>query len=340
MLVEDRTIAEEHSVGAHAGPLAHVPAVSVLIPVRNNAAYLPLALESLAAQSFADFETVVVDNGSSDGTREILRDWTRREPRLRAFRLRRPGLARSLNFAASKARAPLLARLDGDDVAMPDRLAVQVAALRAQPGLGLLGSAADLIDSRGRRIGELSRPLGDPDLRAFLRSGCGFVHSTVMMRRDIFLAAGGYREGLNVAEDYDLWLRMAEHTGIANLPERLVSYRIHDESVTARGPVRQALAVACVAAAGEARRRGMPEPFLRGIPALRRALPLLGMSPPAFRRHLRFSALRLIVSHHYLALPLPARFKAALRGGAIRLGLRPFYLLALRSVLALARPGA
>jgi len=336
MLIEERAIAEELVPGERPAP-DRVPAVSVLMPVRNCAAYLPLALESLAAQSFEDFEIIVVDNGSSDATRAILRDWSRREPRLRAFRLRRPGLARSLNFAAAKARAPLLARLDGDDVALPQRLAAQVEAMRARPSLGLLGSAAELIDSRGRRIGAIDRPVGDSELRDFQRSGCGFVHSSVIMRSEAFAAAGGYRKGLNVAEDYDLWLRMAERGEIANLPDRLVRYRIHTQSSTARKPVRQAVAIACVTAASEARRRGLPEPFFRGIPELRKALPLLGMTPAGFRRHLRLTALRLVVSHYYLAMPLPTQLKAALRGGAIRLGLRPLYLLALRSAVALSR---
>lgn len=316
---------------------ARPPAVSVLIPVRNCASYLDEALESLAAQTFTDFEIVVVDNGSSDGTRDILRAWARREPRLRAFRLRRPGLARSLNYAASKARAPLLARLDGDDIAAPGRLAAQVRAMRARPALGLLGSGAEMIDSLGRPIGALDRPTADAAVRRFLRAGCAFVHSSVIMRRETFLAAGGYRKGLNVAEDYDLWLRMAEHCEIANLPDRLVSYRVHVGSATARKPVRQAVAVACVTAAAEARRLGRPEPFFRGIPELRKALPLLGMSPAGFRRHLRLTAFRLHVAHAYLALPLPARLKASLRTGAIRLGLRPLYLLGLRSALSLAR---
>jgi hypothetical protein len=265
-----------------------------------------------------------------------VRAWARREPRLRAFRLRRPGLARSLNDAADKARAPLLARLDGDDIAAPGRLAAQVAAMRARLELGLLGSAAELIDSLGRPIGALDRPLSDSGVRQFLRTGCAFVHSSVIMRREIFLAAGGYRKGLNVAEDYDLWLRMSEHSQIANLPDRLVRYRLHVQSATARKPVRQAVAIACVTAAAEARRLGRPEPFFHGIPELRKALPLLGMTAAGFRRHLRLTAFRLYVSHAYLALPLPAWLKAALRGGAIRLGMRPLYVLGLRSILSMA----
>jgi hypothetical protein len=157
------------------------------------------------------------------------------------------------------------------------------------------------------------------------------------MRREIFLAAGGYRKGLNVAEDYDLWLRMAEHAEIANLADRLVRYRVHVESATARRPVRQAVAIACVTAASEARRLGKPEPFSRGTPELRKALPLLGMTPRSFRRNLRLTALRLAVARHYLTLPLPTRFKSILRSAAIRAGLRPLYVLALRSALLLAR---
>ncbi len=334
MLAETQSNLESPGNGGGSEP---APAVSVLIPVRNCALYLDAALESLAAQTFGDFEIIIVDNGSSDGTGAVIAAWTRREPRLRAFRLERPGLSASLNFAASKARAPLLARLDGDDVALPERLALQVEAMAKRPALGLLGSSAELIDSAGRHVGTLDRPLTDPDLRKFLETGCGFVHSSVMMRRSAFDSAGGYRSGLNTAEDYDLWLRMAERCEIANLPDRLVRYRVHRQSSTARRPVRQAVAIACVAAAAEARRRGLPEPFAGGIPELRKALPLLGMSPAGFRRHLRLSAVRLIVSQSYLALPLPTAFKAALRSGAIRLGLRPLYLLALRSGLALSR---
>src|SRR5687768_13836089 len=197
MLAE--TQSDDDRTGSGEGSRA--PAVSVLIPVRNCAPYLDSALESLAAQTFRDFEIVIVDNGSSDGTDAVIAAWAKREPRLRAFRLERPGLSESLNYAASKARAPLLARLDGDDVAHPDRLALQVEAMRTRPSLGLLGSAAELIDSSGRYVGALDRPVTDAALRRFLETGCGFVHSSIMMRRAAFDAAGGYRKGLNRSEE-------------------------------------------------------------------------------------------------------------------------------------------
>ncbi len=325
MLVEAHIAA----TGERIGDAVPAPAVSVLIPVRNGAAYLGAALESLAAQTWTDFEIVVVDNGSSDRTAFILRDWARREPRLRFFSLDRPGVSASRNFAAARARAPLLAYLDADDVALPHRLAVQVAAMNARPSLALLGSAAELIDSNGSRIGSLRRPLDDARLREFQRSSSGFIQSSVIMRRESFLAAGGYREGLRFAEDYDLWLRMAERGRIANLAQPLVRYRMHANGATARGPARQALAIHSVDAAREARRLGTAEPFLRGVPLLRIAAPLLGLTPAHYRRQLRLTALRLGLARRYQALPLPRFVKGAVRLAAIRLGLRRPIVLAL-----------
>lgn len=315
------------------------PAVSVLMAVRNGAAYLDESLASLAEQTFEDFEIVVVDNGSTDGTAGIIREWTRREPRLRVFRLDHRGVSASRNMAAAKARAPLFAQLDADDLALPHRLARQVAVMNARPLLALLGSAVELIDARGRRIGSLRRPLGDAKLRSFLREGCAFVHSSVIMRRDAFFAAGGYRAGLERAEDFDLWLRMAGQGELANLAEPLVRYRMHDLSTSARGAIRQAIAIGCVGAAREARRLGRPEPFYRGVPLLRAAPPLLGLTPGAFRRHVRLTALRLAVSRNYLKLPVPPAVKGAIRACAIRLGFRGVYLLALRLLLAFSRLG-
>jgi hypothetical protein len=313
------------------------PAVSVLMAVRNGAAYLDESLASLAAQTFENFEIIVVDNGSTDGTAGILRDWARHEPRLRAFRLEHRGVSASRNLAAAKARAPLLAQLDADDLALPNRLAVQVAAMEERALLVLLGSAAELIDAHGRRIGSLRRPPDNAELRSFLREGNGFVHSSVMMRRDAFLAAGGYRTGLARAEDFDLWLRMAGQGEMANLVQPLVRYRLHDLSTTARGPVRQAIAIECVGAAREARRLGRPEPFVRGVPLLRAAPQPLGLTPSAFRRDVRLTALRLAVSRNYLRLPVPPAVKSAIRAGAIRLGFRGVYVLALRVLLGSSR---
>ncbi|HZF96273.1 MAG TPA: glycosyltransferase family A protein, partial [Allosphingosinicella sp.] len=132
----------------------HIPSISVIIPVHNGENYLEEALASLAVQTFADFEIIVADNASTDATPDILGRWSVREPRLRTLRLDRNRLAASLNRAADIARAPILARLDADDIARPDRFERQHAALRERPSVGLIGSSATLLDGGGRRLGE------------------------------------------------------------------------------------------------------------------------------------------------------------------------------------------
>src|SRR5262249_12286060 len=152
-----------------------IPAVSVLMAVRDGASYLDQALASLAAQDFFDFEIVLIDNGSRDGTARIVADWISREPRLRAVRMERPGLARSLNHAAALARAPYLARLDSDDVCLPARLGMQYAAMQSHPRLGLLGAFVEVIGGAGRKLRNRELPARDAELKRFLRAGNPFV---------------------------------------------------------------------------------------------------------------------------------------------------------------------
>jgi hypothetical protein len=161
-----------------------------------------------------------------------------------------------------------------------------------------------------------------------------------MFRRDAYDRAGGYRKGLNCVEDYDLWLRMSEVTLIANLPDILVRYRIHRASMSSRLPLRLALAETCVRAAQKARQRGEPEPFVAGVPKLRRAHELLGMPAEASRRELRLHARRDLFYLRYLALPMPPRLKWAVRHAALALGLKPFYLRLLGGLRRRASPAA
>jgi hypothetical protein len=274
--------------------------------VRNGAPFLEAALASLAAQDFEDFEIILVDNGSRDRTVDIIADWTRREPRLRPFRLEHPGLARSLRYAASLARAPLLARLDSDDIALPSRLRMQHAAMVANPSLGLLGTAVEVIDLHGQTIGERRPPLTDDAIKRFLTEGNPFVHSSMMMRRDAYDRAGGYREGLRLCEDFDLWCRMAEVTEVANLAAPLVRYRLHGGCLSFRQASRMALTETCIIAARRARHLGEPEPFDRGMPKLRHALGLLGVR----REEMLHRALKAATGSARLALEFGERARS------------------------------
>jgi glycosyltransferase involved in cell wall biosynthesis len=268
------------------------PAITVVIAVRNPGRFLQPTLRSLADQSFKDYEAIVVDNGSDDGTDRILAEWAAKDDRISVYPYRSIGLARCLNYGASLARAPLIARLDGDDILLPDRLAVQHARMSKDASLGLLGACVDLIDGEDRLLGRRRLPLTDAELRGFLRTGNPFVHSTMMMRKSAFDAVSGYRIGLRICEDFDLWCRMATVTRMANCEEVLARYRIHESSMSAGRPVRVAIADTCIIAAARARESGRPEPFVSGRPKLRHALSILGIS----RDEIRYRVLKTVVS--------------------------------------------
>jgi glycosyltransferase involved in cell wall biosynthesis len=187
--------------------------------VRDGAGHVRAAVESVLGQTAGDLELLVVDDGSTDGTPDILS--AVRDPRLRLERQPPRGLTRSLNRALALTSAPLVARLDADDVALPERLARQLAFLDAHPDTGLLGSAATERDAAGASR-TVRPPEDDAAIRRALIRRNVFVHSTVMMRRAVVERVGGYDETLPVAQDYDLWLRLARVTRVANLPDVLV----------------------------------------------------------------------------------------------------------------------
>lgn len=208
-----------------------VPAVSVIMAVHNGAAWVAEAVRSVLDQTMPDLELIVVDDASSDGTAGILAGLA--DPRLRVQRTERLGLARALNEGLRLARAPLVARLDADDVAAPDRLARQVAFMQARPEVGVLGTGAREVDAAGRAWGVVRPPAADADIRRALIRRNLFVHSSVMVRRALLVDAGGYDPSFPVAQDYDLWLRLARRTRLANLPEPLVVRRLLPTRVSA-----------------------------------------------------------------------------------------------------------
>ncbi len=207
------------------------PAVSVLMGVWNGAPQVREAVLSVLSQTAADLELIVVDDESSDATPGILASF--RDPRLRVTRRARGGLTSALNAALDQARAPLVARLDADDLALPERLERQLGFLARHPDVGLLGTAARATDASGREVAILRPPTGDAEIRRALIRRNPFVHSSIVMRRTSVEQAGGYDEAFPVAQDYDLWMRMSRVTRMANLPDLLVVRRLLPGRITA-----------------------------------------------------------------------------------------------------------
>ncbi len=200
------------------------PAVSVLMAVYNGAPWVADAARSVLAQTLGDLELVVVDDGSTDATGDVLAGVG--DSRLRVERREHEGLTRALNHGLRVARAPLVARLDADDIALPERLARQVAFLETHPEIGVLGSAAREVNGDGREVRVVRPPEDDGALRRALIRRNPMLHSTVTMRRHIVEAVGGYDPRFAVAQDYDLWMRLAGVTRLANLSEALVVRRL------------------------------------------------------------------------------------------------------------------
>ena len=198
------------------------------MPVHNAAPYLEASIKSILGQTFREFEFVILDDGSTDCSNRILRDWARRDERIRLVENRRAlGPVGSSNQVAREARAPLLARMDADDISHPSRLDRQWRILTERPDVALIGTLWEGIDGRGLGVRPRDRwRLVNHSLFA------PFPHGSIMFRRQSFDRVGGYREACVYWEDFDLYLRMAERGRIVVLPDTLYSYRFHLGSTT------------------------------------------------------------------------------------------------------------
>jgi glycosyltransferase involved in cell wall biosynthesis len=239
-----------------------VPRVSVVMAVRNGERHLEEAVESILAQTLGELELIVIDDGSDDETPGILRRLAERDSRMRVLSQSPRGQVAALNLGWRSARAPIVARMDADDIAAPERLALQAAALGANPELALVGSAVTVIDEHGRSLTTISYPCSPNEVRERLGTSNPFAHPAVTVRRTALERAAGYRAAFAPAEDYDLWLRLGETDELANLEEALLSYRIHGGQLTGSDLEQQVVSVIAARELAALRRAGKDEPAL------------------------------------------------------------------------------
>jgi glycosyltransferase involved in cell wall biosynthesis len=236
------------------------PLVSVILPVRDGRPYLVEALRSMLGQTLTDLELIAIDDGSRDGSAEDIARAAAVDPRVRLHVQGGRGLVAALNHGLTLARGRYIARMDADDVALPTRLARQVSLLEREPSIAAVGSALRII--AGQRLTDevTIYPTSPAEVRAELTHRNPLAHPTVTARRDALVSIGGYRPQFRDAEDFDLWLRLAERHDLTNLPEVLCHYRWHGRQSIFERIEQQALSSCAALACARARGRGQKDP--------------------------------------------------------------------------------
>ena len=197
------------------------PSISVVMPVYNALPYLDEAVQSILGQTRSDFEFVIYDDASTDGSWERLEEWARQDARIKLIRGERNlGPARSSNEVVRHASTPLIARMDADDISLPDRLQRQSEILSQNPDVGIVASLCEVIDPTGRKVRE-------PELWRLARVSwfTPFPHGSMMFRRELFDSLGGYRDECEFWEDLDLVIRASERSRIVVVTHPLYRYR-------------------------------------------------------------------------------------------------------------------
>lgn len=214
-----------------------IPKLSVLMPVHNGELHLGQTVTSILVQTFTNFELIVIDDGSTDDTFDLLANFAKQDSRIQLLRNETNlGIVRTMDKLFRLARGTYINRHDSDDISMPDRYERQIAFLDANAQIGMVTSQVEIIDAQGASLNldMYSGPTDNEGIQQELLVRCPICQTSVMFRRDLLGITGLYDALLEPAEDYDLWLRMAEVSKIARLPDSLCQYRYHSQSISHR----------------------------------------------------------------------------------------------------------
>jgi glycosyltransferase involved in cell wall biosynthesis len=210
------------------------PTVSVVMPAFNAAEFLDEAVCSILDQTFRDFEFIIVDDGSSDNTAVILQKYVNADSRVKIIRQANEGMIPALNRGCRLAHGRFIARMDADDISLPQRIERQVEFLERHPEIGILGTWARRIDETGSIVGDWCLSPNPKVLKWSHFFHVCVIHPTVMMRREVLEKLNFYRPDATHAEDRDLWLRASAITEFSNVPEILLKFRIWGKSTSRR----------------------------------------------------------------------------------------------------------
>ena len=212
--------------------------LAVLMAVHNNALTLKSAVNSILTQTYKDFEFIIINDASTDDSLSILKNF--KDKRIKIITNRHQlGLTKSLNKGLAQIKTKYIARMDADDISLPTRLEKQVSYLDTHSQIGLLGSAAFLINDQGKELGLKRFPSDYLHLRRQALSFCPFIHPTWMIRRSVLLQIGDYNESFPFAQDYELVLRLLNQFQAANLEEPLIKYRVNSDSAISLGNLKK-----------------------------------------------------------------------------------------------------
>ena len=227
------------SSAQHPSVAMEKPQVSVIMAVYNGARYLRQAVDSILTQTFVNFEFVIVDDGSSDETFEILASYD--DPRVVLLQnTHNIGLTKSLNRGIIASGGEFIARQDADDASLAARLSQQVAYLKSHPEVGLVGCGSRWIDGQDEYIRDWSPQTELAQIQQLLLASVPLLHGTFLFRRHVLGdVGGGYDEVMPLAQDCDLLFKISERWELANLPEILYIHRIHEGTVTSKRKVEQ-----------------------------------------------------------------------------------------------------
>ena len=211
--------------------LPHNPKITVLMPAYNVAKYITKAINSVLAQTFTDFELLIINDGSTDDTEKIVRSFS--DDRIRLINQTNQGVAAALNIGMLNARADLVARFDADDICLPERLMVQYNFLNDNPDYIIVGSDADYIDMNEEYVFTYSMPAHtNNEIQELPVNKCPFIHSAVLFRKEFILQAGGYNIEACAFEDHILWAKSIRLGKTCNLQQVLLQVRLNPESIS------------------------------------------------------------------------------------------------------------